>query len=73
MSAQTTAPLALMDVNEAARLLNVTARTVHTLTKDQKLSSIRVGRCLRFSIHDLNAYIDSQRTGSSKQAEPALS
>jgi excisionase family DNA binding protein len=63
----------LVNIREAAKILTVSDRTVHTLTKMGQIPSIRVGRALRYSVDDLREYVDSRRTCRPANPEPTAS
>jgi len=51
----------LLNTRQTAKLLNISERTVFTLIKEGKLPSVKIGRCLRFSVADLEAFITQAR------------
>lgn len=52
----------LIRAPEAAKLLNLSERTVWTLTKERKVPFVRIGRSIRYSPEALRAWItDRQR------------
>ena len=51
----------LLNTRQAATLLNISERTVFSLIKEGKLPSVKIGRCLRFSVADLEAFIAQAR------------
>jgi len=53
---QTIQPM-LLNTRQTARLLNISERTVFALTKSGELPSVKIGRCLRFSVSDLEAFV----------------
>ena len=59
-SKQTLAPAPLLiDTHEACELLSISARTLWQLTKDGVIPCRRLGRSVRYSIRDLEAWIDA--------------
>lgn len=59
-------PPLLVDIREAARLLNVSERTIWQLTNDRKLTAIRIGkRGIRYSYRALLAF--AENTSSAQQ------
>lgn len=54
----------LLNTRQAAQLLNISERTVFSLIKEGKLPSVKIGRCLRFSVADLAAFIAQARKNS---------
>ncbi len=47
----------LLNTRQTAKLLNISERTVFALTKSGDLPSVKIGRCLRFSVSDLETFI----------------
>lgn len=60
----------VMNAEDAARYLGLGKNTVYQLAKDGTLASYRVGRKLRFSLEDLEAYIASTHQGNMHAALP---
>lgn len=59
-SKQTSAPAPLLvDTHDACVLLSTSARTLWQLTKDGIIPCRRLGRSVRYSIRDLEAWIDA--------------
>lgn len=56
----------LLTAQEAAKLLTVSPRTVWALTKAGALPSIRIGRSVRYSRQDIEAFIAARRTTTRK-------
>lgn len=50
---------------EVAQMLQVNRNTVYALAKEGKIASYTVGRKLRFTLDDVQAYIASQKSGGS--------
>jgi excisionase family DNA binding protein len=63
MSAAATETRLLLTVAEAAKALAVSTRTIWSLTNRGELPAVRIGRAVRYSIEDVRAWIDRQRTG----------
>ena len=61
-----TKPL-LLTVNEAAKALTVSPRTLWQITKEGKIRSIRINRLVRYDPQDLIAYIEQQKKFSNYQ------
>ncbi|HBR19443.1 MAG TPA: hypothetical protein DD726_04430 [Phycisphaerales bacterium] len=61
-----TKPL-LLTVNEAAKALCISARTLWQITKEGKIRSIRINRLVRYDPQDLVAYIEQQKKFSNYQ------
>jgi excisionase family DNA binding protein len=55
---------ALLTSREAATILNVSARTLWTLTNEGDLPSVRVGHSVRYDPADLRAWIERRKTGN---------
>jgi excisionase family DNA binding protein len=53
----------LLTSKEAAARLRISERTLWTITKSSALPSIRIGRSVRYSLVDLEHYVESHRTG----------
>ena len=51
----------LLKVDEAARKLTISPRTLWSLTRDGKIRSIRINRLVRYDPQDLLAYIERQK------------
>lgn len=54
-------PKLLITAREAARTLSVSERTLWTLTKSGQVSAVRVGRSVRYTQADLEAFIASHK------------
>jgi excisionase family DNA binding protein len=46
----------LVDAREAARRLAISPRTLWQLTKDRTVPSIRIGKCVRYRVADLDEW-----------------
>jgi excisionase family DNA binding protein len=53
---QTLAPL-LISGREAAKLLSVCERTLYMLTKAGEIPAVRIGRAVRYSVDELQAWV----------------
>jgi excisionase family DNA binding protein len=51
----------LMDMSHAASHLGTTERHLRRLWQERRISAVKVGRSVRFSIADLEAYIERNR------------
>jgi len=60
-----------LTTEEVLEYLQVNLRTVYRLIKAGKIPAVRVGRQWRFRKRDIDAWLDSQRTGSGHAAETA--
>jgi excisionase family DNA binding protein len=54
-------PVGLLDYDDAASFLSVTPRLVRELWQRREIAGIKVGRRVRFTIDDLQDYIDRHR------------
>jgi excisionase family DNA binding protein len=52
----------LRTAREAAQYLRISERHLWTITKEGRLRSIRIDRCVRYRPADLDAFIESCRT-----------
>ncbi len=57
-----------LDAQDVADILQVSRNTVYNLVKAGELSSYMVGRKMRFTLRDVDAYIDHARTGKTGPA-----
>ena len=62
---QTLEPM-LLTSRQTAKLLNISERTVFALTKSGDLPSVKIGRCLRFRVSDLEAFVQTASERSSR-------
>lgn len=52
----------LMDISHASRYLNCSERYLRRLVQERRVPFIRLGgRKIRFSLHDLDSWVDAQR------------
>ena len=56
----------LLNVKETARFLGVSARTIYNgvgrkAKKPFPIRPVRIGSSIRFDVHDLNDYVESQK------------
>jgi excisionase family DNA binding protein len=58
----------LLTVDQTAKMLCVSPRTVWTLTHDGALASIKIGRRVLYDPADVRAFVDRCRQGGDKQA-----
>ncbi len=56
----------LLDYEEAAAYLCTTPRHVRELWARRQLAAIKVGRCVRFTKADLDAFIAANRVGAAR-------
>lgn len=57
---------------DVAQMLDVSKNTVYSLAKEGKLSSYKVGRKLRFTLEDVQSYIEGSRQGAAAQQSDGL-
>ena len=60
----------LLTVDQTAKTLCVSPRTVWTLTQEGALACVRIGRRVLYAPADIRAFVDRCRQGGDKQ--PAL-
>lgn len=53
----------LLTARQAAKALQVSERTLWTLSHSGKLARVKVGHLVRYSIDDLRRFISEQRVG----------
>jgi len=58
--------LQLVSSREAAERLSVCERTVWTLQNSGELPSVRIGRCIRFDLDDLSAWVEARKRGGKR-------
>jgi excisionase family DNA binding protein len=61
---ETTMEPMLLLTRQAAKLLNISERTLWTLTNEGKIPCVRVGRSVRYDPNDLRAWIASAKSTS---------
>lgn len=54
----------LMRPREAAKWLQVSERTLWTLTQKGEITSIRIGRSVRYDMSDLIEFVESRKVGA---------
>jgi excisionase family DNA binding protein len=59
-----TVGLLLLKPREAARALAISERTLWELTKRGKIPHVRIGRAVRYAPADLEAWIESRKSGA---------
>jgi DNA binding domain, excisionase family len=47
----------LLTVFQAAKYLAISERKLWSLTKEDRISAVKIGRCVRYDITDLDAFI----------------
>ncbi len=66
VTAGQTVPPLLVSPRQAARMLAICERTLYTLTKAGEIPAVRIGRCVRYSVTELQEWV---RRGSKKKCE----
>ena len=56
-------PAKLLTPKETAAMLAISERKLWSMTNTQEIPSIRIGRLVRYSIDDLQRWIESKRVG----------
>ena len=57
-----TAPL-LLTPQQAAKALAISPRKLWGMTASREIAHLRVGRCVRYPLEDLQRWIDAQKEG----------
>jgi len=63
---------AFLTTEEVLEYLQVNLRTVYRLIKAGKIPAVRVGRQWRFRKHDIDVWLESQRTRAGQASTPAV-
>ena len=61
----------LVTVEEAARLLSVSPRTLWGMTQRGEIPRVRIGRSVRYDPADLRNWVDEQKAGRYSEVESA--
>ena len=64
----TSLPHQLIRPRDAAKLLAISERTLHTLTKRGELASVRMGKTVRYAHAELAAFVRKQTQSISSDA-----
>ena len=56
-------PALLLDPREAAGLLCISQRKLWEMTAKREIPRVRLGRCVRYSVKDLERWIDEHKEG----------
>ncbi len=56
----------LLTSREAAEVLTISPRTLHTLTASGQIPHVRIGHLVRYSIDDLRQWIAERTTGGAR-------
>ena len=54
--------LPLMSAKQAAESLGISQRKLWSLTNARAIASIKIGRAIRYSVDDLQSFVQSART-----------
>jgi excisionase family DNA binding protein len=60
----------LLTCHQAADVLNISEKTLWTLTKKGKVAAIRFEGSVRYTVADLEAFVDRQRVQAEAAQEP---
>ena len=66
------APVLLVDVHVAARMLGLGRCTILALADSGELTRLRFGRAVRFAVGDVQALVEERRRAASRAAESNL-
>ena len=58
------AEILLVSPREAARVLNISERSLHTWTKAGMIPVVRIGKSVRYSLDSLKEFIEKAEKGS---------
>lgn len=53
----------LLTVFQAAKYLAISERKLWNLTKEHRVPAVKIGRCIRYDISDLNSFIATAKGG----------
>jgi excisionase family DNA binding protein len=53
----------LWSLREAAEALGISQRKLWGMTDSREIPHVRLGRCLRYSVHELEQWIDENKKG----------
>ena len=59
-------PKLLLTPREAARALAISPRKLWGMTSDGKIPHVKLGKCVRYSVVDLQAWIAEQTKGGAR-------
>jgi excisionase family DNA binding protein len=65
------APPLLVSAHQAARLLGIGRTTLYELIKLGLITPVHIGRCVRFSVTELEHYVEHLVAGTTDNASPA--
>ena len=61
-----TPSLKLLTPDEAANALSISKRKLRGLMAEGDIPHIKIGRCVRYLVDDLQRWVDDQKTGGKK-------
>ena len=53
----------LLTIQEAAEALGISERKLWGMTDSREIPHVRLGRCLRYPVHELEQWIDENKKG----------
>ena len=56
-------PKLLLNIQEAAEALGISQRKLWGMTDSREIPHVRLGRCLRYPVHELEQWIDENKKG----------
>ena len=56
-------PKLLLNIQEAAEALGISERKLWGMTDSREIPHVRLGRCLRYPVHELEQWIDENKKG----------
>jgi len=62
-SSTTTKPALLLTTKQAAQALAISPRKLWAMTASGEIPHIRLGRCVRYPVDELQRWIDDQKKG----------
>jgi excisionase family DNA binding protein len=57
-------PKLLLNIQEAAEALGISQRKLWGMTDSREIPHVRLGRCLRYPVHELEQWINEHMEGS---------
>lgn len=64
MTAKSVNARLLVTAREAAEMLSISPRSLWSLAASNQIPRCKVGRSVRYSVDDLRAFVEQQRTGA---------
>ena len=56
-------PAQLLTAQQAAKTLSISPRKLWGLTAASEIPHVRIGRCVRYSVDDLQRWVEQQKKG----------